>query len=179
MEIESETLEPKCRDMVPAGFDRDEYEVLDAALPSAELVKAELDAEISGFKESFIKEHLHGAEPKRPSPTKDVKKLLGQLTSAKIGRNLDRLLDKALELAEGIWVEQVYVTKKGEEHRKVYKRPPDFFAIQYLVNRELGSPVQMTKGGAPAPVQIVAVSVGVDASPAAISVGAKGTAESA
>lgn len=151
--------------MVPAGFDKEEFAVVDAVLPDAEIVRAELGNEISGFKESFIKEHLHGAEPKAPKPEKDTKKLLEQLASAKIGRNLDRLLDKALELAEGIWVEQVYITKKGEEHKKVYRRPPDFFAIQYLLNRELGSPVQKSKRETSTEVQIVAVSVGVDIPP--------------
>jgi hypothetical protein len=55
----------------------------------------------------------------------------------RISDKLPWLVDKALELAEGVWVEQ-----ETQEGPVVYKRPPDRQAIEYLLNRIMGKPTE-------------------------------------
>ena len=60
------------------------------------------------------------------------------LAEAKIAENLPRLIDKALELAEGVTVQEI--DRKGEA--QIYTRPPDREAIKYLIDRLAGKPTE-------------------------------------
>lgn len=55
----------------------------------------------------------------------------------RIADRLPWLIDQQFELAEGVLAEE---GKDGEE--KVYKRPPDRQAVEYLLNRIMGKPTE-------------------------------------
>lgn len=61
----------------------------------------------------------------------------------RIADRLPELIDLQFELAQGVFVEETTVTGQ----RKVYKRPPDRDAGQYLINRIMGKPVERQEIG--------------------------------
>src|SRR4051795_405957 len=60
-----------------------------------------------------------------------------QKAESAIADRLPWLVDKAMELAEG-----VYVEKPGLTGPIVYQLPPDMNAIKYLVDRIMGKPTE-------------------------------------
>lgn len=61
-----------------------------------------------------------------------------QRTEKKIADKLPWLADKALELAEGVVVQEF----DREGIPRVYQRPPDMGAIKYLIDRIMGKPTE-------------------------------------
>jgi hypothetical protein len=62
-----------------------------------------------------------------------------QRAEKKIADKLPLLVDKALELAEGVLSEEFnLLTMK----KSVYQKPPDLGAIKYLVDRIMGKPTE-------------------------------------
>jgi hypothetical protein len=59
------------------------------------------------------------------------------LLNRKIAGKTKWLFEKAIELAEGIWV----IKDDDPLKIKYYKRPPDLEAIKYLMDRLLGKPI--------------------------------------
>ena len=59
-------------------------------------------------------------------------------TEKKIADSLLNLVDRMAELANGVSVQEI--SKDGEAF--VYVRPPDRQAIEYLMNRIMGKPIQ-------------------------------------
>ena len=57
----------------------------------------------------------------------------------KIADKLPMLIDKALELAEGVLVEDFNIVTM---QTSVYQKPPDLGAIKYLVDRIMGKPTE-------------------------------------
>lgn len=57
----------------------------------------------------------------------------------KIADNLPMLIDKALELAQGVHVEDFNIVTM---QTTVYQKPPDLGAIKYLVDRIMGKPTE-------------------------------------
>lgn len=84
----------------------------------------------------------HPGGPGRP---KKRDKFAGAIVKGekRIADRLPELIDWQFELAAGVWVEET--TKDGE--RKVYKRPPDREAGQYLINRIMGKPIERQEIG--------------------------------
>ena len=56
----------------------------------------------------------------------------------KIADKLPWLIDQAMELAEGVVIQER--DKDGRE--RIYQRPPDMGAIKYLVDRIMGKPTE-------------------------------------
>src|SRR5947209_4218827 len=63
----------------------------------------------------------------------------------RIADRLPHLVDKLLELADGVTVSEI--DAKGEE--RVYLRPPDRQAAEYLLNRILGKPTERAELSGP------------------------------
>lgn len=61
-----------------------------------------------------------------------------QLAEAKIAQKLPWLVDKLIELVEGVEVERV--DRQGE--RRIYSQPPDRQAAEYLIDRVMGKSTQ-------------------------------------
>lgn len=59
----------------------------------------------------------------------------------KIADQLPTLVERMLELANGVLAERVEITAEGMEMR-VYREAPDYKAISYLVDRIMGKPSQ-------------------------------------
>lgn len=57
----------------------------------------------------------------------------------RIADKLPMLVDKALELAEGVLTEDVNIITL---ERSVYQKPPDLGAIKYLIDRIMGKPTE-------------------------------------
>lgn len=57
----------------------------------------------------------------------------------RIADKLPMLIDKALELAEGVHVEDFNIVTM---QTTVYQKPPDLGAIKYLVDRIMGKPTE-------------------------------------
>lgn len=74
-----------------------------------------------------------GRKPKR-------EKYIGAVEQAerRIADRLPLLIDRMIELADGVSVEEV--DKDGK--RMVYLRPPDRQAAEYLINRVMGKPTE-------------------------------------
>jgi hypothetical protein len=70
------------------------------------------------------------AEKYRPAINKAEKKIVDKLPS---------IVDSMIDLAEGVKVEEIDLLT-GEP--RVYSRPPDRAACQYLIDRILGKPVE-------------------------------------
>lgn len=56
-----------------------------------------------------------------------------------IADKLPTLIEKALELAEGVFVEDINIVTLT---KSVYQKPPDLSAIKYLVDRIMGKPTE-------------------------------------
>ena len=69
-----------------------------------------------------------------------------QLAEAKIAEKLPWLVDKLMELAEGVSLEKL--TRDGTT-ALVYQQSPDRQAIEYLIDRVLGKPIDRTEQGNP------------------------------
>lgn len=81
-----------------------------------------------------------GARPGAGRKPKDEKfKVPIAKAEKKIADRLPMLVDKALELAEGVFVEDVNVVTL---QRSVYQKPPDLGAIKYLMDRIMGKPTE-------------------------------------
>lgn len=77
-----------------------------------------------------------GARPGAGRKPKDEKfKVPIAKAEKKIADKLPWLVDQALELAAGVWVEEPSITG-----RVVYQKPPDREAIKYLMDRIMGKP---------------------------------------
>jgi hypothetical protein len=57
----------------------------------------------------------------------------------KIADKLPMLIDKALELAEGVLIEDFNIVTM---ETSIYQKPPDLGAIKYLVDRIMGKPTE-------------------------------------
>jgi hypothetical protein len=79
-----------------------------------------------------------GARPGAGRKKKTVKfETQIQKAESMIADRLPWLVDKAMELAEG-----VYVEKPGLTGSFIYQLPPDMGAIKYLVDRIMGKPTE-------------------------------------
>ena len=80
-----------------------------------------------------------GKQPGAGRPRK-AEKFSGPIAAAekRISDKLPFLIDKALELADGVMCAEL--TKEGDYN--VYTRPPDRQAIEYLANRIMGKPTE-------------------------------------
>lgn len=80
-----------------------------------------------------------GARPGAGRPPKHViNESPIRAAEKKISDRLPWLVDKLMELAEGIHEEKMI----GENVAIVYKRPPDRQAAEYLIDRIMGKPTQ-------------------------------------
>ena len=61
-----------------------------------------------------------------------------QIAEAKISERLPWLVDQLLILAEGVEIQKT--DAKG--HKRIWSEPPDRAAIEYLMDRVMGKPVQ-------------------------------------
>ena len=68
----------------------------------------------------------------------------------KIADNLPMLIDKALELAQGVHVEDFNIATM---QTTVYQKPPDLGAIKYLVDRIMGKPTERKEVSLPKPLE--------------------------
>lgn len=81
-----------------------------------------------------------GARPGAGRKPKDEKfKIPIAKAEKKIADKLPMLVDKALELAEGVLVEDINIITL---ERSVYQKPPDLGAIKYLLDRIMGKPTE-------------------------------------
>lgn len=81
-----------------------------------------------------------GSRPGSGRKSRDEKfKLPIAKAEKRIADNLPMLIDKALELAQGVLVEDVNIVTM---QRSVYQKPPDLGAIKYLVDRIMGKPTE-------------------------------------
>ncbi len=81
-----------------------------------------------------------GARPGAGRKPKDEKfKIPIAKAEKKIADKLPMLIDKALELAEGVLVEDFNIVTM---QTTVYQKPPDLGAIKYLVDRIMGKPTE-------------------------------------
>ena len=71
----------------------------------------------------------------------------GRIRSAEdqVADRLPQLISNLFQLADGIWVEE----KDGDGERRVYSRPPDRQANEYLINRILGKPTEAVELSGP------------------------------
>lgn len=76
-----------------------------------------------------------GRSGRKPKAEKYIRPI--NAAEKKIADKLPWLIDQAMELAAGVSVEQT-----DGDSTKVYLRPPDRQAIEYLVNRIMGKPVE-------------------------------------
>lgn len=67
------------------------------------------------------------------------------LAEAKIAQKLPWLVDKLMELVEGVEIERV--DRNGQS--RVYSQPPDRQAAEYLIDRVLGKPIARNEQGDP------------------------------
>ena len=92
---------------------------------------------------------MAGRGGKRPGAGRPPKHVVHQshirVAEAKIRDRLPWLVDKLIELADGIHEERMM----GENAVIVYKRPPDRQAVEYLMDRVLGKTVARTEQGDP------------------------------
>ena len=80
-----------------------------------------------------------GARPgagRKPKP--DKFKIPIAKAEQKIADKLPWLIDQAMELAEGVVIQEA--DKDGSP--RIYQRPPDMNAIKYLVDRIMGKPTE-------------------------------------
>ena len=80
-----------------------------------------------------------GARPgagRKPQP--DKFKIPIAKAEQKIADKLPWLIDQAMELAEGVVIQEA--DKDGSP--RIYQRPPDMNAIKYLVDRIMGKPTE-------------------------------------
>lgn len=114
-----------------------------------------------------------GARPGAGRPRTRVKHA-GAITRAekKIADRLPDIVDKLLELVEGVQVQ----TTDADGGERVYTRPPDRAAGEYLLNRIMGKPVerqeQTGKDGGPLTVRVIYDDYGAEAPEAAPGTGA-------
>lgn len=73
----------------------------------------------------------------------------------RIADRLPDLIDKQFELAEGVTVQEA----DGHGGQRVYSRPPDRQAVEYLLNRIMGKPVERQEHSGPnqEPIPIVVI----------------------
>lgn len=76
------------------------------------------------------------AEKYAPAISKAEAQIAASLTRKKDG--LPGIIDRMMELAHGVTVQE----PDGEGGVRVYTKPPDFKACQYLIDRILGKPTQ-------------------------------------
>ena len=58
----------------------------------------------------------------------------------RIETDWDQLVEALMQLAKGIWREEVKVDGRGVRTERIYQDKPDKEVAQYLVNRILGKP---------------------------------------
>ena len=80
-------------------------------------------------------------QPGGPGRPRTRDKHAGAIAKAekRIADNLPMLIDKALELAEGVLVEDINIVTM---QKSVYQKPPDLGSIKYLVDRIMGKPTE-------------------------------------
>lgn len=85
---------------------------------------------------------MAGRGGKRPGSGRPPKRVINEspirAAERKIADRLPWLVDKLMELAEGIHEEKAI----GDGAVMVYKRPPDRQAAEYLIDRIMGKPTQ-------------------------------------
>jgi len=80
-----------------------------------------------------------GARPGAGRKPRDEKfKLPIAKAEKRIADRLPMLIDRMFELSEGVLVEEI--DRDGTP--RIYQRPPDYKAIEYLVNRIMGKPTE-------------------------------------
>lgn len=126
-------------DIIPVGLTKSEKEAVMQELGS-DIDPMDIIAELRGRRKGEVAlEPRPGHESSKPlSAQNHGATLVKKHVDRAVLTNMPLVIEKLLELAEGIYVEQEYVTKKGVIMRKVYKRPPDFFALRELLDRGLG-----------------------------------------
>lgn len=72
---------------------------------------------------------------------KEIRELLEERVTKKIGRKGKYLTDKLFELIDGVYV----VQKESGKEIRYYKTPPNLTAIIYALDRVLGKPKQFTE----------------------------------
>jgi len=82
--------------------------------------------------------------PGGPGRPRKREKHAGAISKAEkqIADRLPELINNLLELAGGVLVEEVDESGKP----RVYRRPPDRAANEYLINRVLGKPTERVEG---------------------------------
>lgn len=87
-----------------------------------------------------------GARPGAGRKPKDEKfKLPIAKAEKRIADRLPWLIDQAMELAEGVVVQE----RDKDGTPRIYQRPPDMNAIKYLVDRIMGKPIERKEVSGP------------------------------
>jgi hypothetical protein len=73
---------------------------------------------------------------------KEIREVLEERVTKRIGRKGKYLTDKLFELIDGVYT----VQKENEKEIRYYKVPPSLTAIIYALDRVLGKPVARTSG---------------------------------
>jgi len=68
------------------------------------------------------------------------RKYLENKIEKRIGKKAILFTDKLMELAEGIYMEQIVADENGVSSKKVYQKPPNKDVLIYLLDRVLGKP---------------------------------------
>ncbi len=95
-------------------------------------------------------QHGHGGARPGSGRKRRAEKFETQIQKAErqIADRLPWLVDKALELAEGVAIE-----KYGLTGPVVYQQPPDYKAIAYLIDRIMGKPTERREHSFPKPLE--------------------------
>lgn len=75
---------------------------------------------------------------------KAAENLVKQNVDRRLDRNLNLYISKMEELAEGVYYEEEVKLKSGVTIRRVYKSKPDRLALEYLIDRRLGTPTKVS-----------------------------------
>ena len=139
-------------DIIPAGLTAAEREAEREELGEG-IDPMGIIAELRGNVSGEIAGTFKGLIPLDPRNPGHESAYFSKQAEGSVKRHMDRtlkmnahwLVEKLMELAEGIWIEQEYTTKKGVVLRRVYKRAPDYFAIKELLDRGFGKAVAKTE----------------------------------
>ena len=97
---------------------------------------------------------MSGRGGRRPGSGRPPKRVVNEspirAAEKKIADRLPWLVDKLMELAEGIHEEKTI----GDNAVIVYKRPPDRQAAEYLMDRVLGKAVARSENGQPGDFEV-------------------------
>ena len=116
--------------------------------PGSGLTKEERDAELAQIGPILNPEQAVELITKTQRMTVADRKAADALVRKNVDRSLLRdlhgLVAKMKELAEGVYYEEEIKTRTGPTIRRVYKSKPDRQAIEYLIDRILGTPTKVS-----------------------------------